>query len=75
MREGSCLMNIRLKKNILTDDGVKFEGEIIELKDELAQKLVKAEQAETVDKQITKSDEPSVEELINKIPTKKTGRK
>ena len=32
-------MNIRLKKNILTDDGVKFESEIIELNDELAQKL------------------------------------
>ena len=46
-------MNIRLKKNILTDDGVKFESEIIELNDELAQKLVKAGQAETVDKQIT----------------------
>ena len=69
-------MNIRLKKNILTDDGVKFESEIIELNDELAQKLVKAEQAETVDKQITESDEPSVEELIDKIPTsRKTGRK
>ena len=50
-------MNIRLKKNILTDDGVKFESEIIELNDELAQK-------------------PSVEELIDKIPTsRKTGRK
>ena len=60
-------MNIRLKKNILTDDGVKFESEIIELNDELAQKL---------DKQITESDEPSVEELIDKIPTsRKTGRK
>ncbi|MCI7025951.1 MAG: hypothetical protein MR514_02060 [Succinivibrio sp.] len=69
-------MNIRLKKNILTDDGVKFESEIIELNDELAQKLVKAGQAETVDKQITESDEPSVEELIDKIPTsRKTGRK
>ena len=49
-------MNIRVKKNILTDDGVKFENEIIELNDELAQKLVKAGQAETVDKQITESD-------------------
>ena len=69
-------MNIRLKKNILTDDGVKFESEIIELNDELAQKLVKSGQAETVDKQITESDEPSVEELIDKIPTsRKTGRK
>ena len=69
-------MNIRLKKNILTDDGVKFESEIIELNDELAQKLVKAGQAKTVDKQITESDEPSVEELIDKIPTsRKTGRK
>lgn len=69
-------MNIRLKKNILTDDGVKFESEIIELNDELAQKLVKVGQAETVDKQITESDEPSVEELIDKIPTsRKTGRK
>ena len=69
-------MNIRLKKNILTDDGVKFESEIIELNDELAQKLVKAGQAEIVDKQITESDEPSVEELIDKIPTsRKTGRK
>ena len=58
-------MNIRLKKNILTDDGVKFESEIIELNDELAQKLVNAGQAET-----------SVEELIDKIPTsRKTGRK
>lgn len=69
-------MNIRLKKNILTDDGVKFESEIIELNDELARKLVKSGQAETVDKQITESDEPSVEELIDKIPTsRKTGRK
>ena len=32
-------MNIRLKKNILTDDGVKFESEIIELNDELADKI------------------------------------